>query len=136
MTKLSCVAVGLALTAVAVADASAPPRAQRSSAKRPAAVVVKTIGNELTFVPATVVIKQGETVEWQNLSTQLHTVTADALKATSKADVVLPKGAAPFDSGYMKPGQNYTHRFTVRGTYRYVCTLHEVQGMKGEIVVK
>ncbi len=99
-------------------------------------VIVKTVGDQLTFDPPRLVIRRGQTVEWQNQSNQLHTVVDDASKAANKADVGLPNGAEAFSSEFLKPGDNYTHRFTVRGTYRYVCTLHEVQGMKGEIVVK
>jgi plastocyanin len=90
----------------------------------------------LTFNPPKLVIRRGQTVEWQNQSNQLHNVVDDATKATNKADVRLPAGVPPFGSGLLRPGQNYSHRFTVRGTYRYVCTLHEAQGMKFEIVVK
>ncbi len=129
------------LVAVCVAVLLTPARAwaasSRSTARRAAAPVrVKMAGDQLTFDPPRVVIRRGQTVEWQNQGNQLHNIVDDAAKATNKADVAAPDGAAPFDSGLLKPGQNYSHRFTVRGTYRYVCTLHEVQGMKGEIVVK
>jgi plastocyanin len=118
--------------------ADAPGQGRGSAARRTAgpAVVVKMVGDQLVFNPPSVVIRRGQTVEWQDQSNQLHNIVDDAAKATNKADVALPKGASPFDSGFLKPGQSYSHRFTVRGTYRYVCTLHEVQGMKGEIVVK
>ncbi len=114
--------------------AAAPPR--HASKKQAEPVVVKTVGDQLTFDPPRIVIRRGQTVEWENQSRQVHDVVDDASKALNKADVGLPAGATPFDSGYVNPGQNYTHRFTVRGTYHYVCSLHEAQGMKGEIVVK
>ena len=58
------------------------------------------------------------------------------VKATNAADVELPSGAKPFDSGYLNPGRAYTHLFRTPGTYRYVCTLHEVQHMIGQVIVK
>ncbi len=127
--------VGACLVIVLGPAASAQSR--HSAARRAAApAIVKMVGDQLTFDPPKLVIRRGQTVEWQNQSNQLHNIVDDAAKATNKADVGMPAGATPFDSGLLKPGQNYSHRFTTRGTYRYVCTLHEVQGMKGEIVVK
>ncbi len=118
--------------------ASAPVQ-KKAPAKSPggATVAVKMVGDNLTFDPPTVTIRRGQTVEWQNNSRGLiHTVTTDPQKVENKADVQLPAGAQPFDSGYMKPGDTYKHRFTVRGTYKYVCVTHEVQHMSGEVVVK
>ncbi len=112
--------------------------ANRRSADKPSGdiAVVTMNGDDLTFDPPTITVKRGQTVQWENLSHQEHTVTFDPAKAVNKADVELPNGASPFESGYMSTGQNFSHRFTVPGTYHYVCILHEVQGMKGEVVVK
>ncbi len=127
-----------AVMALYVSRASA--QEPHATAKRAAAAstpaVVKMVGDQLTFDPPRIVIRRGQSVEWQNQSNQLHNVVDDATKATNKADVGLPGGAKPFASEFLKPGDKFTQRFTVRGVYRYVCTLHEVQGMKGEIVVK
>lgn len=98
--------------------------------------VVNMTGELLVFEPPTITIKAGETVKWKNSSGEVHTVTADPHKATNAADVELPRGAKPFDSGYLNPGQAYTHLFRTPGTYRYVCTLHEVQHMVGQVIVK
>ena len=66
----------------------------------------------------------------------VHNVVDDTSKALDKADVALPVSARPFDSGYLQPGQDFARLFTQPGTYRYVCTLHEGNGMKGIVVVK
>ena len=101
------------------------------------AVVVNMTGELLVFEPAVIEIRAGQTVTWTNSSSrEVHTVTADPRQATNGQDVELPKGAQPFDSGYMKPGQTYQHTFRKPGTYRYVCTLHEAQRMIGTIIVK
>lgn len=101
------------------------------------AVVVDMTGELLVFEPAVLEIRAGQTVEWKNSSArEVHTVTADPGQAANAQDVELPKGAQPFDSGYMNPGQAYQYTFRKPGTYRYVCTLHEVQRMVGKIIVK
>lgn len=97
---------------------------------------MKMTGELLVFEPPTITIKAGQTVLWKNSSQEVHTVTADPHKATNAEDVELPRGAKPFDSGYLNPGQAYTHLFRTPGTYRYVCTLHEVQHMIGQVIVK
>ena len=116
-------------------EKSKVPLAQAEAAS--GAHVVDMKGELLVFLPKNIQIKAGQTVTWTNSSErELHTVTADPALATNAKDVKLPKGAKPFDSGYLNPGQTYKHTFTTPGTYQYVCTLHEVQGMIGTVVVK
>ena len=69
-------------------------------------------------------------------SNAIHNVVDDGAKALDKTDVALPVSGKPFDSGYLQPGQTFTRVFTQTSTYRYVCTLHEGNGMKGVIVVR
>lgn len=133
--RVAVAAFACAVIALCASLASGQGRSS-TTAKAANPTVVKMVGDELTFGPPRLVIRRGQTVEWQNQSNQLHNIVDDAAKATSKTDVGLPGGAKPFGSGFLKPGGTFSQRFTVRGTYRYVCTLHEVQGMKGEIVVK
>jgi plastocyanin len=107
---------------------------EQSSNTKPAAVVEAT--NDLTFIPAKITIKSGETVQWKNTSLMVHTVTCDSALAARLSDVALPAGAKPFNSGYLKPGITFEHTFTVPGVYRYFCILHERNDMVGEIIVK
>jgi plastocyanin/uncharacterized membrane protein len=90
----------------------------------------------LKFEPARIVVHAGDTVEWRNAASVLHTVTADARRAAEGEEVVLPPGAAPFDSGAVAPGASYRHTFTVPGTYKYICVPHAVFGMAGEVIVQ
>ncbi len=122
--------------AAVAAAARAARKAAAAGAQVHPAAVVNMAGELLKFLPARLEIKAGETVVWKNSSKEPHTVTADPRQATNAADVKLPKGAQPFDSGYLNPGHNYQHTFTTPGIYRYVCTLHEAQGMIGEVIVK
>lgn len=100
----------------------------------PAAVV--EMDNRLRFLPDTVRVRVGETVEWRNTSDLLHTVTADPERAFRADNVRLPDGADPFDSGDLAPGAVFRHTFSVRGTYQYTCVPHEPAGMVGVVIVE
>ncbi len=89
----------------------------------------------LNFSPQTATIKAGQVVLWRNQSLFGHTVTFDRTKADNPNDVVLPAGAEPFSSGDIPPGETFAHKFTVPGTYRYICRKHEGQNMTGTIIV-
>lgn len=96
-----------------------------------------TIGmTDMAFTPTKVIVKVGQTVLWKNSSSVLHNVVDDASRAVNRSDIQLPPGAKQFDSGYLQPGQTFSHEFTIPGTYRYVCTLHETSGMKAVVIVK
>ena len=85
-----------------------------------AGVAVRTVTIDgFAFEPSTIVVKQGETVEWKNADPVPHSVTAK--------DAGLDSGAIPANGRY---------RFTAtrKGRFAYVCTLHPI--MKGEIVVE
>jgi plastocyanin len=87
------------------------------------------------FVPATVNIKVGDTVKWTNPAVMTHTVTFDPAQAATASNVVLPAGVAPFGSDNMEEDATFSHTFTVKGTYKYICKMHEAMGMVGTVVV-
>jgi plastocyanin len=101
-------------------------------------VVIEMTDTSAGFVPKRVTIRVGDTLEWRNGGASLHSVDADPANAQKPTDVVLPKGAPPFDSGFLAPGATYSHTFTVPGQYRYVCLSHEKEQMKmfGYVTVK
>ena len=71
------------------------------------------------YEPATVTIKRGETVKWVNRdSSQVHTVSF--------------RRSPPV----MYPGAEWAGTFDRTGSFPYVCTFHEPEGMKGAVVVK
>ena len=90
----------------------------------------------LNFSPASVTIPSGGTVEWRNTGIMTHTVTADPARAKDSADVRLPEGAQPFDSGDIPAGQVWRHTFEAPGEYRYFCKPHESYGMVGTVIVQ
>lgn len=92
--------------------------------------------NQLEYTPATLTIKVGDTVTWQNTDRMAHTVTADATKARNKASARLPEGAEPWDSGNIAGGESWSRRFDATGEYAYFCIPHELAGMVGVIIVE
>ncbi|MDQ7019590.1 MAG: plastocyanin/azurin family copper-binding protein [Robiginitomaculum sp.] len=94
------------------------------------------MNDAMKFVPASVTIHAGDTVEWKNGSVLIHTVTADASLASDTANVHLPAGATPFNSGNIEAKGTFSHTFTTPGTYKYFCIPHEGVGMVGEVVVQ
>jgi plastocyanin len=96
---------------------------------------VVTMTPQLQFEPATVTIKAGQAVRWHNGATFTHTATADPAVAQNAADVQLPAGAQPFNSGALSGGAEFTHVFTTPGTYKYFCIPHESLGMVATVIV-
>lgn len=86
----------------------------------PAAAATHTVVMEgVAFVPATLTVKQGDTVIWVNKDLFPHTATAQDRS---------------FDSPEMAPNQTWKYTTTKSGTFPYVCTLHPT--MKGTLIVK
>ncbi|MHB1314506.1 MAG: cupredoxin domain-containing protein [Christensenellales bacterium] len=69
------------------------------------------------FQPAEIIIKKGETVTWINQDTVQHTATCST-----------------FDSGLLRKGESYKHKFDETGTFDYICTPHPY--MKGIVRVE
>ena len=121
---LLCVIATIMLAIVVVKSRAAKP-----------AILITMMDSPAMFEPARTTIKAGDTIEWKNTGTQLHHVTTDPSAALKKNDVSSPPGAKPFDSGFLKPGESFSETFSVPGTYRYTCAVHEAKGMSGAIVV-
>ena len=102
-------------------------------------VTVIEMSNTLQFLPKIVTIKIGETIEWNNNSLLVHTVTADpnpkGVAKPKPENVLLPSGAIPFNSGNIEPGGVFRKTFTISGKYRYFCIPHEGANMVGNIIV-
>lgn len=95
--------------------------------------VLVLMTNTFSFVPGTLQIPVGTTVEWRNRSIAKHDVTADPARSKT---VSLPEGAVPFASGDIEPGGIFRATFFVPGTYRYTCLRHEdIFGMTGVVEV-
>ncbi|MBT4217184.1 MAG: hypothetical protein HOE25_01295, partial [Flavobacteriales bacterium] len=87
-------------------------------------------GGYYEFVPASITIQLGDTLEWEPfaglLPMMLHTITSDNI----------PVGAAAFDQVWQIPADTFFQYIPqVAGLYEYVCTPHIPNGMIGEFTV-
>lgn len=114
------------------AESQASPGAQPSP-RQVATEIAMT--DDDAFKPNRVTIPVGTTVRWKNVSKDVHTVTDDPKVASDAKDVSFPAGAKPFNSGKIKSAGTFEQKFTVPGTYRYVCAPHEDMDMTGTVVV-
>jgi plastocyanin len=83
-------------------------------------------GEHVAFDPVGVAVRPGQLVRWIS---EGGTHTATAYKRR------IPKGAKPWDSGYLLPEKTFEVRLTVEGVYDYFCRPHQAAGMVGRIVV-
>jgi nitrite reductase (NO-forming) len=118
-------------------SAKITPAMLRKARQGPATAEKGTVTmSDMAFLPATITVNVGQKVVWKNSSQVVHNVVDDASKVLSMVDVKLPSSVKPFDSNFLQPGQTFARVFTVPGVYRYVCTLHEANGMKGVVIVR
>ena len=82
----------------------------------------------IAFVPATLTVSVGTTVQWVNQDGITHTVTKDSG----------PAGGPAFNSGNLGGGASFSVRFDVAGTYQDHCTIHGSPGagMHGTVIVQ
>ncbi len=98
-------------------------------------IIVVELNDKLRFVPTQITIKAGDTVEWRNIGSIPHTVTADPGRAPGSRNIELPDGAEAFDSSWVMRGQSFRYTFSEPGVYRYVCLPHERARMLGTVIV-
>jgi len=98
-------------------------------------IIAVEMNDKLRFVPTEITIKAGDTVEWRNIGSIPHTVTADPKRAPSSRNIELPAGAETFDSGWVMGEQWFRYTFSEPGVYRYICLPHERARMLGTVIV-
>ena len=98
-------------------------------------VLAVEMNDNLRFAPTEITIKAGDTVEWRNIGSVRHTVTADPGRAPGSKNIELPASAETFDSGWVKGGQSFRYTFSEPGVYRYICLPHEGARMFGTVIV-
>ncbi len=82
------------------------PTATTAPTGAPSAVIVMT---NLTFIPNTITIPRGGTVQWKNTDAVNHTVTSGAPGAPTNI----------FQSGTLTPNQTFSFTFPNAGTFPY-----------------
>jgi plastocyanin len=106
-------------------------------AAAPADIVMHgdTLGSDVWFDPAGLLVRPGATVTWQNDDpANSHTTTAYH-PANRNHPLRIPEGAKPWNSDYLLPGQRFSVTLTVPGVYDFFCIPHEMAGMVGRIIV-
>jgi len=95
------------------------------------------------YEPATVTIKEGDTVTFSNTSEEPHSVTAYEGRIPAGARYFSTGGFSTEEmardnvsGGLVQKGDAFEVTLTKPGVYEYFCVPHENQGMKGEIVVE
>lgn len=71
------------------------------------------------FRPGEIVIPVGGTVVWFQKDGATHTVTAEE---------------GSFNSGRLPKGERFSHTFSQKGTFDYICEFHP--SMRGKVTVK
>lgn len=87
------------------------------------------------YLPSDITVNENQTVTWINQDKEAHTVTSG--EAAGRNGLVLNGNGKPngiFDSGVIKSGESWTHKFTQAGTFQYFCKLHP--WMEGFVIVK
>lgn len=109
----------LAFVAIALGLLSGLAAATPAADDAPAATEHRVKIEGMVFSPASVKIRPGDRVIFENRDLVPHTATA--------------KGPGGFDSGVIQKEANWSVTLTERGTVRYACLLHPT--MTGTIIV-
>jgi len=98
-----------------------------------------------TYEPAELTVERGDTVAFEHVGGEAHTVTAYEEQLPEEATYWASGG---FESesearegwengtGAVQSGQSYVYTFETAGTYPYFCIPHEMAGMEGTIIVE
>ncbi|MDQ1396746.1 MAG: hypothetical protein QOG64_2005 [Acidimicrobiaceae bacterium] len=100
-------------------------------------------GSSHRFLPGNVVIQSGDTVKWTMLDAhEVHPIYVGPADQEPADPFAAPFGgttdsspSTPIGSGPLFPGQSFSLTFTAPGVYHYICTLHDLEGMVGTVVV-
>ena len=92
-------------------------------------------GSHVWFDPMGLLVRPGQAIRWINRDPgNSHSATAYH-PANFDRPQRIPKGAAPWNSDLLLPGESFGVMLTVPGIYDYYCLPHEHAGMVGRIVV-
>lgn len=73
------------------------------------------VGNVGFYLPLNLEVSKGTTVVWINDDNLEHTIQSQ----DEKGNLV-----SLFNSGLLKTGERFVHKFNDAGTYHYFCTIH------------
>jgi plastocyanin len=90
-------------------------------------------GSHVGFDPVGLLIQPGRTVRFL-CEANYHTTTAYH-PANGNHSLRIPRGAQPWSSDVLQPGEEFEVTLTVPGVYDYFCAPHEEAGMVGRLIV-
>jgi plastocyanin len=117
-----CIAIGVIACGNGVpspSTSSGPPVGMAGAALGAATVTIQATDSNV-FTPAKMTAHVGDIIEWSNTGSVLHTVTF-----TDHSEL---------NDDTLAGGGVWQVKFTVAGTYPYICTIHQPD-MKGTITV-
>jgi plastocyanin len=99
--------------------------------------------DELTFAPKRIEVEAGTTVTFENVGSIGHSITAyedeipDGAEYWASGGFDSQQAAADGypDEGNVTEGGTYEHTFETKGTHKYYCIPHEMNGMVGFVKV-
>jgi len=91
-------------------------------------VVYKVSLENWEFTPAELTIQPGDTVTWLNDDDTDHNLGFYEVRPATG-----PTDKKPED---LSVGKKYSLVFNQKGVFKYVCTIHKRQDMKGTVIVK
>jgi len=131
---------GRATTRKILHDGWALARTTRREANRHHVIMGADDGTAMVmrFLLPTVVVHVGQKVSFENTGMAApHTVTF----GREPANIFVPVGdpttfaGGQLNSGIVLPHGKFIVTFTKRGTFRYICALHDYMGMVGKVIV-
>jgi plastocyanin len=132
-SALAAAALGLlALTACGGGGSDAMGDAPEASS--PAAASGPVVNMKLTqFDPASISVKAGDTLTWNNSNNIGHTLVQGTYEVDSAGQRTSEKDDGTFTLDVKKQGDKVTHTYDKAGTFTYYCTIHKA--MNGTVTV-
>jgi plastocyanin len=142
MNRFALAVSVLALGAVAAAQSQQTPAAAAQAAGTVIRVRMLQQGSRYLYEPANFTVRQGDIVEFVNVSGFPHNVQFEPTKIPAGAAEVLNRNMPNRLGPLMSPmftQANQTYRISFAGapvgTYEYFCLPHKAMNMKGVITV-
>ena len=102
-----------------------------------------TMTDSFAYEPKEITVAPGDTITFENTSSNVHTVTAVQDSLPPGADYFASGGFSSemeardhVADGLLQGGDTFKLTLDQQGTYQYFCIPHESSGMQGTIIVK
>jgi plastocyanin len=100
----------------------------------PSSTVTVGPGGDLRFEPKTITIHAGDTVRWHWGSSGHNVVSGSG--GTADGTFCSPSDEGCSIAALSQAGTTYEHTFPAAGTFDYFCSVHQIFGMTGTVIVE